>query len=139
MYSRIDCEIKIGSVIRTYSEVAGKIKRMIVVGFDDEQVLLAAIFINSKFNQNHFRTKVLQDDLLLFTKDEKRNYLDRDSFIDCSELHPLPIADIASAIASEPNIIIGDVQDRDMLQIKNKIKNSKNIKARDKKRFGLFY
>ncbi len=132
-------QLKVGAVIKAFSKEAGKVKRMIIVGIDEQNIYLSSVLINSKLSQIHLNNPTLYADILEFKPNENRKYLDHKSFIDCSEIHIEPIHKFKEAISNNPNAYLDCVSNSDLTLIRDTIKNSKNIKAHIKKRFGLFY
>lgn len=132
-------QVKAGAVIKTFSKVADKVKRMIIVGTDEDNVYLSSVLINSKPSKKHLNNPTLYADILEFDTNENRKYLDHKSYIDCSEIHIKPIKELTEAISNNPNVYLDCVSNSDLRLIRDTIKNSKNIKGHIKKRFGLFY
>lgn len=114
-----------------------KEKRLIVVGFTDDNLFLATIFINSRVNPNLNLPKELQE-LHLHFKAEEREYLEWDSFVDCSQIAPRNYSEIAEAIENRPESIIGNVSQADLEEINEKIISAPTIKGKIKKRFGFY-
>ncbi|TVQ16378.1 MAG: hypothetical protein EA361_04235 [Bacteroidetes bacterium] len=81
--------------------------------------------------------KELQE-LHLHFKAEGREYLDWDSFVDCSQIKPRTYTEISEAIENRPEIIIGNVSQVDFDQIKEKIISAPTIKGKTKKKFGFY-
>ena len=132
-------KIKTGTVIRAKVKDTNpsKIKRFIIIGIDGEKVSLATVFINSEINPNIFPTLELQN-AHLFLESENRDYLDNDSFVDCSTLIERSVEDLIDLIRNNPSTCIGEVNSLDMEIIKKKIKTVKTISINLKKKYSLF-
>ena len=129
----------IGVVILTYVADTNppKEKRLIIVGESYDHFSVAAIYINTGLNINVFPTKELQSLNPKFTA-KGRGYLNHDSHVDCSGLHPLNKAFLLSIIAADPGRVLGNVSEDDLHQIRGLIKSAKTIKPGLKKTYGLF-
>jgi hypothetical protein len=114
-----------------------KEKRFIVMGISYDKVALGTVYINTEINPNVFPTQELKD-LHLPLKAESREYLDHDSFVDCSKIYEKNLSEIKAIIEQTPTCCIGDLSAEDYKVIKDKIKASKNISPHVKKKFGLF-
>ncbi len=119
-------EIKIGAVLKYWATETNppKQKIRIVVGFSNDKVLVATLFINTEINPNVFPTEELRKLHLVFEK-SRCEYLDHDSFVDCSQLH------------ENPTVVSGEVANTDLENIKNIIKNAATITPKQKKKFGF--
>ena len=131
--------LKIGSVIRLYVGDTNppKQKRFILVGQSYDKLLFAAIFINSEINPNIFPTQELKD-LNLKLLASERDYLDHDSYADCSNMQKRSADWLLKIIRKDPYRVIGEVSDADMKEIRARIKSARTIAPAVKKTFGLF-
>ncbi|MGJ8591715.1 MAG: hypothetical protein ACSHXF_04165 [Aquaticitalea sp.] len=129
----------IGTVIRAFATftIPPKEKRFIIVGFKHNKIHIACVLINSDLNLNVNNTPELIDHQLKLSS-EGREYLDHDSFIDCSEIQSLDISDINKKIDENANIILGQVAKKDMDIIIKTMIDSDLIKGQHKKRCGFF-
>lgn len=131
--------VKIGTVIRVHvrDTKPPKEKRIILVGVSYDKLFFATVFINSDINPNVFPTKELRDLNLPLTA-VGREYLDHDSFADCSELVKRNAGWLLDLLADDPGKVIGEVSKEDLVEIFEKIKGAKTISPGTKKMFGLF-
>jgi len=131
--------IKIGSVIRIHVKDTNppKIKRFILVGQSFDKLIFATIFINTDINPNVFRTQELID-LNLELPAKQRPYLEHDSFADCSSIYNRNADWLLEMIGDDPQNVLGEVSDADLLLIRNKIKSARTIAPSVKKTFGMF-
>lgn len=107
-----------------------------MLGIDSAGNLIGVVFINSEINWNVIRTQELAQLQHYVTKDEN-DYLDWDSYIDCSDLFELPYNDVYTSIQNKPQSVLGVVSSDDMKTIKEHIKNSPKIKPKLLKKYKL--
>lgn len=131
--------IEIGSVIKLFVKDTDppKEKRFIIVGFSEDRLILATVFINTEINENVNWCQELKLQNLLFEIDG-RDYLEHPSYIDCSKLVPRKYSEIARAVTVKPEAILGKVSPEDWQLIKDTIINSTTIKGKYKKKFGFY-
>jgi hypothetical protein len=114
-----------------------KEKRFIVMGFSYDKIALGTVYINSEINPNIFPSEKLKQ-LHVPLEAHSRDYLDHDSFVDCSKLYEKNASEIMVIMNENINCHIGEVSLEDYKMLRDKIKGSKNISPDTKKRFGLF-
>ena len=134
-----ESKLKIGSVIKAdvKDTTPPKTKRFIIVGIDNANILLATVYINSEINPNIFNTRYLKD--LQYNLEKKdREYLDHDSYVDCSNLKIKKVDEIIRILKNSPLAYLGELNDEDLNMVKEKIKNSRTISIKEKKDFNLF-
>lgn len=131
--------IKVGTVLRLHvkNTIPPKYKRFIIVGFTQDKLSLATVYINSDINININWSQEQQALQLLFTS-EGRPYLDRNSYIDCSKLMFRDTEEIYSAVHNNPDAIIGKLSEEDLKYVMNTLKYASTIKGKYKKRYGLY-
>lgn len=131
--------LKVGCVLKlkVSDTNPSKEKRFIVVGITDDCVQLATVFINSEINLTCLYTHELRE-LQHFFASTGREYLDHDSYVDCSKLFIRSKAEIFQAVIKRPEAIIGHLSDDDLSAIRSKIISAKTIKGKDKKKFGFY-
>ena len=112
-----------------------KIKRLIIVGRTEDHLTIASVYINSPKDKKWPEGRKSQQ--LLF-KAENRDYLDKDSFIDCSDLKIKDNNELFGIVKNRPSAVIGKVSDEDFELIKNTIINSRTIKGKHKKKYGFY-
>jgi len=117
--------ITIGSVLRCFVKNTNppKEKRFVVLGFDNNGNLVGTVFINTEINWKVNRTMELAQ-LQLYVRAEDNDYLDWDSYIDCSELVEIPKNEIATAISTNPANVLGTVNNEDFTSIIEYVKKS---------------
>ncbi len=128
--------LKVGSVLRLHvlDTTPPKIKRFIIIGISKDKISLATVYINSNLNINVFRNTKLQG-LQLELNESGREYLDKDSFVDCSTIKEKSYTDLKNALQELPIKNIGTVSDTDLNQIVNKIRGAETISPVVKKRY----
>jgi len=132
-------EIKIGTVIRYMAmDVVPepKQKMRLIVGFSNDKLLVATLFINTDINPNKFATQELKNLHLSITQNQYA-FLKHDSFLDCSELKEVRYEFLADILSSNPTYIIGEISQEDWERIKETIKNAITITPKQKKKFGF--
>lgn len=136
-YARRNLEV--GSVLKLYVKDTKppKEKRFIIVGKNIDGLCLATVYINSEINEKINYTPELKKLQLLFQV-TGRDYLDYDSFVDCSELVIRDKKEIEEVIKNRPGIVIGKLCDSDLSAIRSEIINSPKIKGKDKKKYGFY-
>jgi hypothetical protein len=117
--SRFKDKIKIGSVLKYFVEdtTPPKYKRMIVLGISDEEISVATVYLNSELNTKVFKSKRMQA-LQIPIKQEKREYLEHDSYIDCSFLHIKQIDKLDEEFKNNRLESLGEVSEDDFNLIK---------------------
>src|SRR6056297_1676249 len=77
-----------------------KIKRFVIVGFSEDKFSLASVYINSEINTN-INWSLEQQELQLELTSDNREYLDKTSYIDCSQLIIRDYDEINSIVKSK--------------------------------------
>lgn len=131
--------LKIGSVIRIYVEDTNppKEKRFILVGQSYDKLLFVSIFINSDINPNVFHTEELKG-LNLPLLASERDYLDHDSYADCSNMQKRNVDWLLDIVCEDPSKVIGEISEADLKEIRARIKSARTITPVMKKTFGLY-
>ena len=130
--------LKVGSVLRYYktNTIPPKLKRAVVVGFDNDKILFASVFINSEINPNMFPTQRLRD-LHLSFEAINRDYIDHDSFVDCSQIHVENVHTVKTLMVNDMSVHIGDLSDADCEKVIEALKMAHTIPRAVKRRYGL--
>jgi hypothetical protein len=130
--------LKVGAVLKLFVSDTNppKEKRFIVVGFTEDKLSLASLYINSEINTNINWSQEKQSLQLEFIPDN-REYLDWTSFIDCSEFILRETNEIQKAIEKRPEAIIGEINDADLELIITTVRHSTTINGKYKKRYGI--
>ncbi len=132
-------EIKIGAVLRyiaTDVVPEPKLKMRLIVGFSNDKLLVATIFINTEINPNKFPSQELRDLHLVVTQNQYK-FLDYDSFLDCSQFKEVPYEYLANLLTDNPACVIGEIQHSDWEKIRETIKNAPTLTSKEKKKFGF--
>jgi hypothetical protein len=106
-------------------------KFFIVIGQDIDQGIVGSLLINSNINPNAIRTKELLD-CQFPLKSKDYNFLDHDSYLNCSKIFPLDKVKIRQE-AKE----IGSLNAGDLSLVIDHIKNSEVISMKEKKRYSI--
>lgn len=130
--------VQIGSIIRVFvrDTIPPKIKRFIVIGFSDDKVLLGTVFINSEINSNIFRTSDLRN-LHVPLDANLHDFIDHDSFVDCSKINERSFAEIKQLLSNDPECSKGTISEETMKIISTTLANASTISLSKKRKFGI--
>ena len=129
---------RIGSVLKFFCSVAQKEKRFVYMGDKFDGQTIALVHINSEINENCFPTPELKSEHILLEKNATRPFLDRNSYVNCTQLILRTKEDIYNLIVKTPTVHLGQLTEDDYKEIKSKIRASRILKPAHKKEFGLF-
>lgn len=128
--------IKPGTVLRFYDREANKEKRVIILGTDNDRILACYVRINSEINLNVFRT-LEQRECQYAISASCNNFLDHDSFVDCTFLCECSIRDLVEYMKKRGNAILGNVQPNDLDSMTTLVVQSETSIPNQLRRFGL--
>ena len=127
MAEEVDYRVKIGSVVKIFTELTtpAKYKLMIIVGMSD-QGYIGVTLINSKLNTKVYPDSRTQDCVLPFEwNEDRRHYLEHDSYVDCNHVHPLkPEAVVQQLDEDFDSEALGGVSVDDLDRINEAIKRN---------------
>jgi hypothetical protein len=128
----------VGAVLRYHVDFTTppKIKRFVIVGFDQQKIALASVLINSEINPNIFPTPELKA-LHLELEATNRDYLEHTSYVDCSQIIEQEVMTLKELLADDPSIHLGELDSKDLAVLLEKIRTAGTIPAKIKKKFGL--
>jgi hypothetical protein len=106
-------------------------KYFTVIGQDINNGVVGSLLINSEINTNVNRTKELLDCQYPLTGSDY-DFLDHDSFLNCSKIFPLDKIKIRNK-AKE----VGELNSRDKALVIDHVKNSEVISMKEKKRYKI--
>ncbi|WP_052503478.1 hypothetical protein [Lacinutrix sp. Hel_I_90] len=131
--------IVLGTVLRAFVDFTNppKIKRFIVIGFNEDNITLASVLINSELNLNVNYNSELQSHQIPL-ECEGKEYLLTDSYVDCSEIHNIEKQTIEESLQKDPHTAIGKVEKKELNTIIRTIINSEVVKGKYKRKCGLF-
>lgn len=111
-------------------------KYLVIVGLDNQNIEAACVVINSDINQNIAPTTYLQN-LHLLVELIKHPFLQRDSYLNCSELKEYPKQDLINFLIANPERLVGNI-DIDLLTNAYKtIKRASTIPQYLKNKYGF--
>lgn len=113
-----------------------KPKLHIVVGINEERVLLGTIRINTSLNVKVYRDQVSQYRCLKM-KVDKYPFLDHNSTIDCNHIISHDLQTIRGYLVSHPDRLMGDIATEDLEEIKLRMLDAPTITEEDKEIFGI--
>jgi hypothetical protein len=133
-----DFDLKVGMIIRAFVKDTKppKIKRFIIIGITDNKLLVGTVFINSELNIDAL-TKQHQRFQYKLLKTKDREFLDRDSFVDCSDLRERDYSEIQNIVISDQNSVIGILSDKDLMNINFNIVDATTIPNQLKKKYHI--
>ena len=123
-----------GSVFRLFAPETDppKIKRFVLLAFDEMAQSAAILFINTERPKNDY-LKTLQQ--AIPAKDNP--FLDHDSFIDCSTLYERDLAHLKTVFAKDPGIYLGSLLNDDLEKANATVKKAKTISPAMKRKYRL--
>jgi hypothetical protein len=135
---RFNDKIKVGSVLKYFVEdtTPPKYKRMIIIGISGEEISVATVYLNSELNTNVFKNKRMQA-LQIPIEQEGREYLEHDSYVDCSFLHLKQIDKLDEEFKNNRLESLGEVSEDDLNLIKGTLISASTISIKQKKDYGL--
>lgn len=118
-----------GAVLRFFSRDIQnpKIKRLIVIGIADGATI-GKVYINTGPQSAHNQIKL---------DASGRDYLDHDSYADCSRIYENDYAGLLTLIRDNPSCYLGQVCAEDLHRIQAELISAKTIPLKQKRRFGL--
>ncbi len=135
----VEKNLKIGAVLRfnVFDTTPPKIKRMVIIGISSNRLSVAVLYFNSEINPNLFPTQELKQLHLKFKK-QNRNYLDKNCFLDCSQLFEKTFEAIKNLLLDNPDYIPGELSTKDIHILKSTVKTARTIPVKLKKRYNLY-
>ncbi len=130
--------LKVGSVIKFYCNIAEKEKRFVIIGEKYDKKVFALLYINTEINLYFNPTPELQALHLPLHCNEDRPYIDHDCFVACNALIPYSYDYLAGLMFNKIDIYLGTVIHTDLKNMMLLVKTAKTIRPREKKDFGLF-
>jgi hypothetical protein len=109
-----------------------KIKRFILLAFDDKAESAAILFINTEIPKNPY-IKSLQYPI----KASEKSFISHDSFIDCSHLYERNPAPLRTAFIDDPGIYLGASSTQDLKAIRALVQDAKTVSPTVKRKYGL--
>lgn len=130
--------LEIGSVVKCFTNHTKppKEKRFIILGVNDEGNYVGSVFINTNVNFNIINSQELLE-LQYPVKNQPNDYLDHDSFIDCSELFEFSRQDLFNLLIAEPERALGKVSQKDLETLFRLVKSSPIIEPKMLKKYKL--
>ena len=111
-------------------------KYIIIVSKSEEEILLAYVIINTEINEKVFPTEYLKSPHVLIDRNNHQ-FLDYDSYVNCSEIRVFKTDEIVSFLISNPERALGNVNDDVMKLIHLTITNARTIPRLLKVKFGF--
>lgn len=98
--------------------------------------MVGIVFINTEINPKVFPSRELQN-LHVFFSHQNRDYLDHDSYVDCSRIYDKDIKMIQNRLIDDIERLFGQLSEDDLQIILTKIQSSRTISNKQKLRYGL--
>ncbi len=111
-------------------------KYIIVVAENSIDCAVAFVVVNSKINENVFPTESSKN-LHVKLKKSENDFLDHDSFVNCSQLRSFTKEKLVDYIKNNQDKLVGNVTDKALIDIQYTITNAKTISNYEKRRFGF--
>ncbi|TXD56907.1 hypothetical protein ES044_16060 [Polaribacter sp. IC066] len=128
-----------GTVLRMFvnDTTPPKTKIFIVLGLHDNKVALGTLFINSKINDTiNFSVELQALQYKLYLSDYA--FLDKDSFVDCSNIQQRDNKNILQKINEDNSLVVGRLNQDTFEDVRKAIISAETIRGKHKKRFGLY-
>lgn len=94
------------------------------------------IVINTKINENiNFSSYLMSQHILIDVL--RHDFLEEDSYIDCTQIHQKDIQEIIDHISNNPKNLCGNVQEDIMAKVKALLVNSRVLSNNDKRKYKL--
>lgn len=133
-----DGAIRPGAVFRVFVNTTRppKHKILVVVGLSGDRALVGCLFINSNLNLNINHSNELRN-LHMYLESNGREYLEHDSFLDCSQLYEMVFSELHQALESNTEVLRGELSEEDLARAKQIAGAAQTITPKLKKRYGL--
>lgn len=130
--------IRSGSVfkIHTTNTTPPKIKRIVVLAISGDKACIGYLFVNSKINPNVFPTARLRS-LHFLLKSSACEYLDHDSYLDCSNIQDISMDDLTKIMLKDPSHHIGQLSESDLENAKSIVRNAPTVSEKQKEKYNL--
>ncbi len=131
-------QIEPGSVFRIHVDTTTppKVKRLVVLAISGDNICVGYLFINSQINPNYFSTARLRA-LHISLLASEQDYLDHDSYLDCSDIKNMNFNELKDIISQNPQQYIGKLSNTDIETAKNIVKNAPTISKTQKEKYNL--
>ena len=128
--------LKKGAVLRFHIELTDppKIKRVVMWGFDESLDKIGLSFINSDISNIR---KPYFVSLQYHLPADGRDYLDRDSYLDCSRIYETSLQEVRNLLVDDPRRHLGDVSSDDLSKASKLITRATTIERKLKRRYGF--
>lgn len=130
--------LEVGNVIKCFTSHTNppKEKRFVILGVNENGDYVGSVFINTNVNFNIINSQELLD-LQYPVKNQPNDYLDHDSFIDCSELFEFDRQTLYELLIKEPERALGKVSSEDLEILFGLVKSSPIIEPKILKKYKL--
>lgn len=130
--------LKAGAVFRVFLSwtVPPKEKRIVIVGVNEGKALVGHLLLNTNLNLNCHNNDELRN-LQIYIPCDCCDYLDHDSYLDCSELFEYPLDKLQSEFDKDSEVFLGHLSNNDFTKVIDKVTNARTITPKKKKIFGL--
>ncbi len=127
-----------GSVFKIFATNTDppKYKIIVLVAVNEEVALVGYLFVNTDPSWHCIDTDELRN-LQLFLTHDTRDYLEHDSYLDCSSLMSHSLSDLDNAFATDGSALLGNLSESDLEIVIEKVTGAKTISNKQKKLFGL--
>lgn len=131
--------IKQGVVLRCevgwFRDKSNRIKRFVIIGVSEESEEVGCLCINSNINEDCIPERLRKYHHKL--EEQGREYLDHNSYINCSEIYTKNYNELKNKLAAEPEVKIGEMSEEDKIDIISIVRNAITITKRDLEKFDI--
>lgn len=134
----IDRTLERSVVVKCFVEDTNppKEKRFVIAGVLEDKSILGAVFINTLPNEKILKTPHLKM-LQLPISAKGNDFLDYDSFLDCSQIHEYEYPTIKEQLLKEPKLILGKLNQQDFIKMIDLLQKANTIAPKLLKKYGL--
>ncbi len=117
-----------GSVFRAYTDLTTppKVKIFVILSVRSDLACVGSLFVNSEININYFPTPALRDLNLSLSK-EDFDFLDHDSFLDCSQIKEMRLEMLYDMAKNDPGIFLGGLDNETLMLAINTAREAPTI------------
>jgi hypothetical protein len=123
-----------GSIIYCYAEIAKKNKRILIIGITNDKYYAGVLLFNT--DKYFIYNKYLSSLQIHFSADQ-REYLDHDSYLDCSHIHEIENQKLFDTLVNNPKNFLGSMEKQDFDNVCTTVANAKTMSKKFIVKYGL--
>ena len=113
-----------------------KIKRFVVIGVRNDIGLVGLLFINTKMNPKGVNSPEI-DRLQFPLSKEECDFLDHNSYLDCSQLYEWGYEKVVEGIMKDLDAPLGKLSKSQLKKVRSLVGSARTIERSKKKRYNL--